>query len=261
MIVSILKYSLLFHLINGQGRNYNLFMPDLPPPRSFSTSLPTVTTTRITHSFPTRSFTKIYLFNGPFHVQLYQIDNNSTSVEVETDQSIQEFLLVNIEENDILTIRLIKHFHIDPNLNITIVIIYQQINEIMVDGMIDIECLNSIETNHLRFYHRNTGSIRLQLNVNLFDAYLHSIGHVEISGQVFNDTHIKSLMIGNIDCRKLLTRNIHLISSGIGNMYVMAIDQVNITLNGLGNVYYSGPLKEQIHIGLGKIISQSDLFS
>lgn len=258
MILFILKSILLFHLIHVDGRNYNLFMPDLPPSGS-SLSLPSITTSRTTHSFPSRSCTKLHLFNGPFHVRLYQIDTNYTSIEIETNQSIQEFLQVEIEDNNTLTIRMLKDFSIETKVNITILIIYQQINEILLDGLIDIECLNPIDTHSLRFHHHNTGTIQLKLNVHTFDAYLHSIGQIEFSGQVFNDTKIKSVAIGNIDCRKLLTRTIDILSSGIGNMYIIAIDEINIILNGIGVVYYSGPLKEQIQTGLGKIIFQSDL--
>lgn len=232
-------------------------MPDLPS--AGSSSLPSITRSRTTHSFPSPSCTKIHLFNGPFHVRLYQIDTNYTSIEFEIDQSIQEFLLVDIEDKNILTIRMLKDLPVETKMNITILIIYQQINEILLDGLIDIECLNPIDTHSLRFSHHNTGRIHLKLNVHTFDAYLHSIGQIEFSEQVFNHTKIKSLMIGNIDCRKLLTRTIDILSSGIGNMYIIAIEEINITLNGIGIVYYSGPLKEQIQTGLGKIIFQSDL--
>jgi hypothetical protein len=254
MIVLILKFFFLFHLINGQQRDYNLFMPDLPSTRSPSSSS---TTIHVTHSF-----TKINLFDGPFNVQLYQnnhLNNNYTSVDVETEQSIQNFVSINIERNDILTIRMMKKFlNIDEQINITILIIYRQLDEMYIDGLINIQCLNPIKTNQFRLYNHGTGSMKLKLNVNILDAYFHSIGNVKLCGQVLNDTTIKSLSIGNIDCRNLLTRKINIISSGIGNMYIMAIDEVNITLSGIGSVHYSGPLKQQIKTGLGNIIDLSN---
>jgi hypothetical protein len=226
-------------------------MPDLPS---------SVTTTRITHTFTSHSFTKINLFNGPFNVQLYQnsdLNNNYTSVDVETEQSIQNFISINIELNDTLTIRMIKTLKNDDKINITVLIVYQRFDEMYIDGLINIQCFNPIQTNIFRFYNHGTGSIKLKLNVNIFDAYFHSIGNVKLCGQVFNDTTIKSLSIGNIDCRNLLTRKINILSSGIGNMYLMAIDEVNIILSGIGIVYYSGPLKQRIQTGLGNILDFS----
>jgi hypothetical protein len=235
-------------------------MPDLPPLRSLSS--PSLITT--THSLTTRSFTKINLLGGPFNVKLYHninSNNNSTSVDIETEESLHKFISINIERNDILTIRTTENLAINNRTNITILIIYQHLNELYINGMINIQCINQIQTNLFRLHHHGTGSINLKLNVHSLDAYLHSIGRVKFCGQVLNETSIKSLSVGDVDCRKLLTRKMSIISSGIGNMYIMAIDEINITLSGIGIIYYSGPLKQQIQIGLGNIIALPNLFS
>jgi hypothetical protein len=51
------------------------------------------------------------------------------------------------------------------------------------------------------------------------------------------------------------------ISNGIGNIYIIAIEEINLTLNGIGIIYYSGPLKQQIKTGLGNIIEIPNLLS
>ncbi|CAF0756787.1 unnamed protein product [Rotaria sp. Silwood1] len=125
------------------------------------------------HSLTSRSFTKINLLGGPFNVKLYRNINsndNYTSVDVETEQSIHKLISIDIEQNDILTIRRIK-----------------------------------------------------------------------LCGQVNNEATLKSLGVGAVECRDLLTQKINLISSSIGTIYITVIDEINITLSGIATVYYSGP--------------------
>jgi hypothetical protein len=234
-------------------------MPDLPPLNSQLSSSSITTKTYEIHSF-----TKINLLGGPFNVKLYHnihLNNNYTSVDVETEQSIHKYISIDTQQDDILTIRMIENLNLNNKTNITILIIYQQLNEVYIDGMINIQCINQIETNLFRLYNHGTGFIRLKLNVHILDAYLHSIGRIKFCGQVLNETTIKSLSIGDIDCRSLLTRKMNFISNGIGNIYIIAIEEINLTLNGIGIIYYSGPLKQQIKTGLGNIIEIPNLLS
>jgi hypothetical protein len=132
MIISIANFFFVFYSINGQQSSFNLLMPDLP----------SNLITHESHSFTTRSFTKISLFDGPFNVQVYQninSDNNYTSVEVETEQSIHKFISIDIKENDLLTIRLRENIIRKAHLNITILIVYRELNELYIDGSINIQ--------------------------------------------------------------------------------------------------------------------------
>ncbi|CAF0778858.1 unnamed protein product [Adineta steineri] len=258
MIIFSFYFLFLIHLINGQQGIYNMFMPDLPPlhPRVPSSSNSLLT--RETHTFTTRSFTKINLSGGPFNVKLYHNTNsndNYTSVEVEAEQSLHKLISIDIIQNDILTIRMVENLNINNNhTNITLIIIYRELTELYIDGLINVQCVNQIQTHMFRLHHRGTGSIKLKLHVNILDAYLHSIGRIKLCGQVNDDAILKSLGVGDVDCRNLLTKKINVISSGIGNIYITAIDEINITLSGIGTVYYSGPLKQQIKTGLGNIM-------
>lgn len=100
--------------------------------------------------------------------------------------------------------------------------------------------------------------MKLKLHVNSLDAYFHSIGRVKMCGQVTEQASLKSLGVGDVDCRKLFTKRIDVVSSGIGNIYVSATDEIRITLSGIGTVYYSGPLMHQVKTGLGNIMRMQD---
>jgi len=250
----------LFQLINAQQRKYNFFMPDLPPSShsSLSLSIPTI---RKIYPFATNSFTKINLSGGPFNVILYQnpnLNDNYTSADIETEESMHKLISIDIIQNDILSIRMIENANLINKTNTTITINYFELTELNIDGIINIQCINHIETDKFRLYNRAHGSIKLKLHVNILDAYLHSIGRVKLCGQVNNEATIQSLGVGDVHCRNLFTKKINVISSGIGNIYVTATDEINITLSGIGTVYYTGPLKQEMKTGLGNIVEIED---
>ena len=261
-IFSIVCVFLVGKIVDGQERNYNFFMPDLPPPSRSSMISSSIPTTRKIYPFNANSFTKIQLSGGPFNVKLYQNPNtndNYTSVDIETEESIHPLITVNILPNEILSILLIDNSKLLNRTNVTITINYSEINELSIDGMINIQCINSIETDHFRLNNRAHGLIKLKVHVNTLDAYLHSIGRVKLCGQVNNEATIQSLGVGDVQCRNLFTKKINIISSGIGNLYITATDEINITLSGIGTVYYTGPLKQQMKTGYGNIVEIPDV--
>ena len=218
--------------------------------------------THESHAFTTRSFSKIYLSGGPFNVRLYRNTNpNDTfaSVDVEAEPSLHPQILIEIDATEMLTIRMTGHVNLVNTTNVTLFITYNQLDELHIDGLSYIQCLNQIRSDTFRLHDRGTGSLKLKFDVNNLDAYLHSIGRVKLCGRVQNEATLKSLGVGDVDCRRLLAKTIRVISSGIGNIYVTATDEINITLSGIGTVYYSGPLKEQVKTGLGNIMEMHDV--
>ena len=153
---------------------------------------------------------------------------------------------------------MIENINLINKTNITITINYYNLTELHIDGMINIQCLNQIQTDKFHLHNRATGSIKLKLNVNILDAYLHAIGRIKLCGQVNQEATLQSLGVGDVQCRNLFTKKINVISSGIGNIYITATDEINITLSGIGTVYYAGPLRQQIKTGLGNIIQIYD---
>ncbi|CAF1046061.1 unnamed protein product [Rotaria sordida] len=236
-------------------------MPDLPSPSSSRSS---TSTTHKIHSFTTNSFRKINLSGGPFNVKLNRIldsIDNSSYVDIEANESIHPLILIDIIQNDILFIRMIDNSNLINKTNITITINYNELIELNIDGIINIQCLNKIQTDKFRLYNRANGLTKLKLNVNILDAYLHSIGRVKLCGQVNHEATLQALGVGDIQCQNLFTTKINVISSGIGNIYVTATDEINITLSGIGTVYYAGPLKQKMKTGLGNIIQMQDFSS
>ncbi|CAF0745574.1 unnamed protein product [Rotaria sordida] len=119
---------------------------------------------------------------------------------------------------------MIENLNISNKTNITLFIIYQQLNEFSIDGKINIQCVNLIQPNLFHLYHRDSGLIKLKLTVDKLNAYLHSIGRVKLCRHVNDEVTLKSIRAGDVECRN-------------------SIDEINIVLSGIGSVYYSDPLK------------------
>ncbi|CAF0725508.1 unnamed protein product [Rotaria sordida] len=160
-------------------------MPDLSSLYS-SLSSPSSSIIRETHLFTTRTFTKVNLLGGSFNVKLYHNTN---------------LISIDIEQNDTLTIRMIENLNISNKTNITLFIIYQQLNEFSIDGKINIQCVNLIQPNLFHLYHRDSGLIKLKLTVDKLNAYLHSIGRVKLCRHVNDEVTLKSIRAGDVDCR------------------------------------------------------------
>lgn len=263
MIGFIVHISVLFQLINGHQRSFNFFMPDLPSPSSRpSFLLSSISTTHKFYPFKKNSFTKINLSGGPFNVKLNQsTDDSVTSVDIEADESTHKQLLIDIIQNDVLSIRMTDNSNLINKTNVTIIINYNQLSELYIDGMINIQCLNKIQAERFRLNNRANGFIKLKLDVDILDAYFHSVGRAKLCGQVNYEATLQSLGVGDIRCQNLLAKKINVISSGIGNIYVLATDEINITLSGIGTVYYAGPIKQKMKTGLGNIIQMQDFTS
>ncbi|CAF1138428.1 unnamed protein product [Adineta steineri] len=257
IIFLIFYASFVFQLTKGQQKNIHFLLPNVS---SSIHSLLNPTIHKV-YSFTLNSFTKINLVGGPFNIKLNQIsylNNNHTSVDINAEESIHNSILIDIVQNDILFIRMIENINLINKTKIIITINYFNLTELHVSGMINIQCLNQIQTDKFYLYNRATGCLKLKLNVNTLDAYFHSNGRVKLCGQVNEEATLQSLGVGDIQCRNLFTKKINVISSGIGNIYVTATDEINIILSGIGTIYYTGPLKQQIKTGLGNIIEAVD---
>ena len=255
MILIIIHLVLYVHSMDAYRRDPNVLMPGVPVSASPSPS--SISFTRQVYTFADRVFTRIDLFEGPFNVKLYQNphpDDNYTSVDVETDELMHKNIHIDIVQDQILLIRMNGNSPYMSKPNITLTITYHQLNDLHIDGTMNIRCLNRIRTDQFRLHHRGSGTIKLKFDGNTLDAYLHSIGLVQLCGHVKERVTIKSVGVGDVRCRSLLTKKIHIISAGIGNIFVRATEEINIILSGISTVYYAGPLKQQIRTGSGHIV-------
>ncbi|CAF0896266.1 unnamed protein product [Adineta ricciae] len=203
------------------------------------------------------SFTKIHIAGGRFDLKLSQ-DSSSTSIDIFADDTARHLVLVDVIQSDILLIRMMENPNLVNQSKIIITITYSNLTELFIDGMINIQCLNPIRVDQLLVHNRATGFVKLKVQINILDVYLHSIGRMKFCGQVNEEATIHSLGVGDIQCKGLFTKKVNVISSGIGNIYVQATDEVNIILSGIGTVFYTGPLRKQIRTGLGNIIQRID---
>lgn len=244
MRVDLLCLVVLMFFVNRlNGDGYNLFMPDLP---SSSSSL----VRRVVHS----SFRRLHLAGGPMSVTFSHRSSNDTSIELEAEESVHPFIHLDINDLDQLVIRTDQEGREEEEEVPSLKIFFDHLDELQVDGSIDIQCSTSIPSDHFRLVTRGSGSIRLKLNVTDLDVSLHSMGRVKLCGLVHRQARIQSFGLADVQCRHLTTRRVDLLSSGIGDVFVSAEEELKINLTGLGTVYYRGPLKEETRTGLGHLV-------
>lgn len=80
------------------------------------------------------------------------------------------------------------------------------------------------------------------------------VGNVNIAGQT-NNLQITANGVGNVHSEKLTANNVLAHSNGVGNVYCCASNVMDLRLNGVGNVFYSGnpELTNFVKKGVGKI--------
>lgn len=240
-----------------------VLMPDRPSRSNGSISFdPSLN--RHVHWFPSSSIRRLHVQGGPFEVQLYQnlhAEGNSSSVDVQTLDHLHPLVSVGVANTDQLLIRTPEHLRWsnESSRSIVLSINFAQLKEIYLDGRVSLRCLNPIRSETFRLFAHGHTDIRLKVRLATFDAYLHSLGRIKLCGRVDGETTIQSLGLADVHAENLLTSQLNVVSSGIGNVFVTSTGELNISSTGIGHVYYRGQLHQQVRTGLGNLIQLEDL--
>lgn len=130
------------------------------------------------------------------------------------------------------------------------------IKGIETDGDGYIKSTNIIKVDKLDIKTNNTGDLDLLLNAGNVSTYIHGSSDVILTGTTaFHNVSIRGT--GFAKCSELVTQETMLYSNTTGNAYVNVIKDLNATIAGSGNVYYSGNPKEikSKIIGSGQLLA------
>lgn len=114
---------------------------------------------------------------------------------------------------------------------------------------------NNFQGDKLSIFNDGVGEITVEdCNVGEFNLVSKSVGSIEISG-TSTETYIDSEGVGDIDCSKFKSKNVKVISKGVGSLSVYAQESIDVSLKGIGNVdFYGNPASVESEIsGLGKV--------
>jgi hypothetical protein len=106
---------------------------------------------------------------------------------------------------------------------------------------------------------KNTDEIRFDIVINeISDIGLIGVGSFVLSGDYQDELSISLIGVGQVDAYDLEVGSCTIISSGVGDCKVKVRDELDVTITGVGNIYYKGnPSINQNLIGVGKLINDN----
>jgi len=101
--------------------------------------------------------------------------------------------------------------------------------------------------------------IRFDITVaELNDIKLIGVGYFELSGDFQDELVISLVGVGNINAYDLEVGNCTIVSTGVGDCKVLVRDELDVSILGVGSVYYKGePTISQNVTGVGQLINDN----
>lgn len=138
---------------------------------------------------------------------------------------------------------------------VEVIITAPELNSVFSEGVGNFVIKNGLKTNVLKIKSSGVGSITINsLNCDNLIATLDGVGNIVVNGTAkdasFNLTGVGSIKAGNLKADKVKA-----FSQGIGEVRCYAIKSIDVSLQGIGSIYYSGnpEIKNLRRDGVGKI--------
>lgn len=192
--------------------------------------------------------------------ELTRIDSHSSMsiLEIETEQWVHDCCLV-ITTQPSLRIRL------QNENNYPKITAYLQLrtplSSISMRGTGNIRTRNRLESDSLVFESSGTSNALLHVEISTkIDIILSGSGEIVLEGRVRGLASIRLTGTGRFDGRQCPMSRVIVGVSGIGTAYVIGEQAVDVGIDGVGHVYYHGPLRNQHVTGVGSIHVMENLF-
>ncbi|CAF0750254.1 unnamed protein product [Adineta ricciae] len=203
------------------------------------------------------------LVNGAFDVFLTQTSNESLNptVEIEAPSDVQNNVLVEIVNNHILFISMNGSTMTNKNIYAYIRFrspLYRYTIKGTGNVLTDDNGISSENTEGFTLDNQGVANVAMRLNVKKFQVYHTGTGNSRFWGEVRGEAYFDAKGVGDINALSLTTNQAKVRSTGVSIVRVAAIDDVQIEVSGVSNVYYRLPAGKKpskaISTGLGKIV-------
>lgn len=208
------------------------------------------------------SFDEI-IVNGAFDIYLSQISNNISMpiVEIETTVDTQNYVIVEIVNDHILSFHINNSLMIDKNIY-AYIRFNSPLRRYTIKGtgntMTDDNGILNQGNDTFILDNRGVANVAIRLNVNNFEVYFTGTGNSRFSGQVRQQTTFDAKGVGDINALNLAAKQVNVRATGVSIIRVTATDDVLIEVTGISSVYYRLPPGKKpskaISSGLGKIV-------
>jgi hypothetical protein len=197
-----------------------------------------------------------YRGNGIYSEEQVSIDNFESikiesSIDVELVPDTANFAIISGDDNliDLVSTRVIGNkLSIDyredincvrPTQKTVMELHYTNLNEIIIDGSGDVFGLDSIINDRLDIKINGSGNIQLEANIQSLLIEIDGSGDVEIDGKG-NSGFVLIEGSGNVDLYDYEMRELGIEINGSGDTRAFVQDQLQVWINGSGNVWYRG---------------------
>lgn len=161
------------------------------------------------------------------------------TIAVTTDENLQEFIIVEVKENNMLVIRTEKNTSLKTKKGIHITVPFEDISEVSLVGSGDIDSKDTITASQLQVSVTGSGDMVLTVDAADIDAKLTGSGDLDLSGKVAN-LEIKISGSGDYKGASLIADNVQAYVSGSGDAEVYAKKHIKARVNGSGDIQYAG---------------------
>lgn len=191
------------------------------------------------------------VFKGNFEVIVESA--TTTSVAVETDENIQDLVLIT-ESNGSLVFKTKQKFNIQSDHGIKIFIKTPKLESIHMAGSGNVKGVGKFTgASKLLVDIAGSGEVELDVNTPKIIADIAGIGNLKLSGET-QEAKINIAGSGECDAAELKSENAFVKVAGVGTVKIFAAVMLDVNVAGSGTVYYKGTatVKQKI-AGVGSI--------
>lgn len=174
---------------------------------------------------------------GFMDVELTQ--GSGTQVKVEADENLQQYIITEMED-DILVIRMRSNIRFINSERLKIYITTDRLEQLTLSGSGNISGTNKFTgSDHLKLRVSGVGDLRLDLNTPKLEAEISGSGSLALTGET-KDAKIQINGVGDCDATELKAENATVKIAGSGDVKIFADNNLDVTIRGVGSVYYKG---------------------
>jgi hypothetical protein len=200
----------------------------------------------------------VQAFNGidlRMNGYVYYTNSNTVKVEVVAPQSLHSIIETNVVNNQ-LVVRYSTGKTYDADDRIRINVSAPNVTSLQLNTSGSIYCLNDMQPANLYLHSSGSGDISLQKVVtNTLEIASTQSGRITAGGGIAVTEKLKTDGSGRIDVSAVATRNATARTIGSGDISLRVSDNLDVTIDGSGSVYFSGYPALSSHIsGSGHIV-------
>ena len=205
----------------------------------------------ISKSYELDEFTEISV-DGSFKVQIIQDKNVARStVSVSAQQEIIDLMDISASGGKLTVTSKGCYTSSNPVL---VLITVKELETINNNGTAEIVSANIFMSEELEINNSGTGTVSLEVQINKINIDNQGVGNVFLRGTC-NKVDVQNDGAGNVELVELKTDDGDVVNNGTGSVNVNVYNNLNIELNGAGNVGYKDNPKSlnQKTNGSGKV--------